>query len=144
MSYLTRPTLTFQFPGVGPSSGCGGAVRDYRGRTGFLGWERISILSGSSHIDKRRYSSRSGSEEIEGEIMSVISASGLKGSDFPSISLCPKNETGVLNWLSKNPEADGRGTVIAVFDSGIDPGAPGLKVDDLICGLVRSGLIFFL
>jgi hypothetical protein len=81
-----------------------------------------------SRTDSSETSIRS-REEIEGEIMSVISSAAKDlGSDFPSIHLCPKNETGVLNFLSKNPEFDGRGTVIAVFDSGIDPGAPGLKV----------------
>lgn len=49
-------------------------------------------------------------------------------SDFPSISLCPKKETGVPGFLTKNPNFDGRGTIIAIFDSGVDPGAPGLRV----------------
>jgi hypothetical protein len=67
--------------------------------------------------------------EAEGELdESIIKAMMDTNVDFPAIHLCPKNETGVLNFLSKYPETDGRGMVIAVFDSGVDPGAPGLKV----------------
>lgn len=43
-------------------------------------------------------------------------------------SLIPKRETGVLDFLKKHPEFDGRGAVIAIFDTGVDPAAAGLKV----------------
>ncbi|XP_058205932.1 tripeptidyl-peptidase 2 isoform X1 [Rhododendron vialii] len=42
-------------------------------------------------------------------------------------SLMPKKEIGADRFLEAHPEFDGRGVVIAIFDSGVDPAATGLR-----------------
>ncbi|OQV18364.1 Tripeptidyl-peptidase 2 [Hypsibius exemplaris] len=47
---------------------------------------------------------------------------------YPYYGLIPKRETGAHDFLLKYPNYDGRGIKMAIFDSGVDPGADGLQV----------------
>jgi tripeptidyl-peptidase-2 len=47
---------------------------------------------------------------------------------FPAFGMIPKVETETSAFLKQFPTCDGRGIVVVVLDSGIDPGAPGLQV----------------
>jgi tripeptidyl-peptidase II len=65
-----------------------------------------------------------------------------QSNDLPLGGLLSKTETGADEFLEKYPNADGRGTVVAIFDTGVDPGVEGLqttpdgrpKIIDLVDG----------
>eukprot|EP01122_Echinamoeba_exundans_P008069 TRINITY_DN2601_c1_g4_i1.p1 TRINITY_DN2601_c1_g4~~TRINITY_DN2601_c1_g4_i1.p1 ORF type:complete len:1306 (-),score=238.67 TRINITY_DN2601_c1_g4_i1:694-4611(-) len=48
--------------------------------------------------------------------------------DFPIKAVVPKAETQALHFVEQNPRFDGRGVIVAILDTGVDPGAPGLQI----------------
>ncbi|KAJ2390331.1 hypothetical protein GGI23_005644, partial [Coemansia sp. RSA 2559] len=55
-------------------------------------------------------------------------SSTLPRTQFPTHGLLPRIDTQASEFVRKHPSYDGRGTVVAVLDTGIDPGAQGLQI----------------
>lgn len=53
-------------------------------------------------------------------------------SPFPAVHLIPKQETGAAAFVQAHPEFDGRAVRIGILDTGIDPGAAGIKGGKLV------------
>ncbi|KAI8884711.1 hypothetical protein K501DRAFT_247452 [Backusella circina FSU 941] len=48
--------------------------------------------------------------------------------EYPVNGLMPKQDTQAASFIKKYSNYDGRGTVIAIMDTGVDPGAAGMQV----------------
>uniref|UniRef100_A0A1B6LQD6 Tripeptidyl-peptidase 2 n=1 Tax=Graphocephala atropunctata TaxID=36148 RepID=A0A1B6LQD6_9HEMI len=90
-----------------------------------IGWCRVHIVFLNSSVPLVLIRSISLTKKV---FKSSVSPVMDLVTDFPTSSLLPKKETGAAAFVNRYPEYDGKGTVIAIFDSGIDPGASGLQL----------------
>ena len=66
--------------------------------------------------------------EEEVGAMGSRSRSRRPSSGFPTVGILPRVETQSQEFCSSGEERDGRGVVVAILDTGVDPGAAGLQI----------------
>ena len=61
-------------------------------------------------------------------VTALGSAADSGAAGFPIADIFPRDETQAGAFVAAHPEWDGRGVKVAIFDTGVDPGAGGLAV----------------
>lgn len=77
-------------------------------------------------------------KQMEGRTQFSFHFGDVTQMEYPIVDFIPRKETQALSFVTNNPEYDGRGTIIAIFDSGVDPGAIGLQVWNTTNSLLTS------
>ncbi|KAF5731190.1 Tripeptidyl peptidase ii [Tripterygium wilfordii] len=94
--------------------------REWTSASHYTGWSGIRAMPSSS------FDTISGGGNASDE-NGALRNFKLNESTFLA-SLMPKKEIGADRFIEAHPEFDGRGVVIAIFDSGVDPSVDGLQV----------------
>ena len=91
-----------------------------RERTAVAYWVLLSISTLMFGILESSIAEEPASPDASSQEVSSEDAETIYG-------LMPRQETGALDFLEDHPDYDGRGVVVAIFDTGVDPGVVGLQ-----------------